>query len=218
MSEVTIKVLEPADTHALMTLDAAKIALGISAADTSADAQLQLAIDQNSVAISSQCLRRGYGFGRQKVRETHRCVPAACCPDGSTRIWLMLWPVKEEDIESVEAYGSALAYELEEQSGKLIVWGAASEIVVVYTGGFDLPDEAPLDLQQAIGMKVKEARTEAAQAAVTGIRMISHKSARVMFHSPSAGGGGGSSTSSAGGTATQKAVQNLLVPYTRYAV
>jgi hypothetical protein len=220
MSDITIKVLDPPASNALMTLENAKIMLGISAADTTNDAQLQMAIDQNSAVLHSQANRRGYGFGKQKVRETHRCVAPVCCPDGSYRLWLMLWPVMEADIESVESpAGTVLdptAYELEEQSGKLTIWGGGSEFVVVYSGGFDLPDNAPPDLQFAISIKVRETRTEAAQAAVTGIRMISHESARVMFHSPTqSASSGGTGTA---GTAAQKTVQNLLVPYTRYAI
>jgi hypothetical protein len=221
MTDVTIKVLEPPTSNDLMTLEDAKIMLGIGDADTTNDEQLALAISQNSIAISSQCLRRGYGFGKQKVRETHRCVPPQCCPGGVARIWLMLWPVMETDIESVECpAGTVLdpvSYELEEQSGKLTIFsGGGSEIVVTYSGGYDLPDNAPLDLSRAVGITVREARTEAAAAAVTGIRMISHKSARVMFHSPSQSSGGSTGGSTTSGAA--KTVQNLLVPYTRYVI
>ena len=46
MADVTVKVLEPAASHALITIAELKLALGIS--DSSQDAQLQMMIDQYS--------------------------------------------------------------------------------------------------------------------------------------------------------------------------
>ena len=216
MVDVTVRVLEPADSYSFMTLEDAKIFLGISAEDTSQDAQLQMTIDMNSASIARMVNRV---FGKEKVEETWRCVGPVCCPDGTCRVFLMRWPLKAADIESVESpRGNLLdpaSYEVEEESGKLtLLNGCSSEIVIVYTGGYDLPEEAPLELQQATGILTRESRTQAAQEAVSGIRMIAHKEARVMFHSPAQS----SSTTRTGGagSAATRAVEDLLTHFTRY--
>ena len=72
-------------------------------------------------------------------------------------------------------------------------------VEIEYTGGYELPEESPLPLQQAVALMVSTSKAEQAAAALTGVRMISHKESRVMFHSPSSGGStGGSSQTSSG--------------------
>ena len=214
MGDVTVKVLTPADDFALVALEDAKIMLSIAASDTSEDQQLALMIEQNSRAIATMCNRT---FAKERVRETHR--DCGFTVTGRLRIYLTHYPVKEEDIESVESPAGTVItnYELDEENAKLTIFGAASnEVVVEYTGGYDLPDESPMELQQALAVTVRETRTAAVQAAVSGIRMISHKSARVMFHPASA-----ATSSRTGGTATsatQQALENLLMKFTRIEI
>ena len=43
---------------------------------------------------------------------------------------------------------------------------------VTYTGGFDLPDEAPLPLKQATAILIREERMRNQQAQVAGIRQV----------------------------------------------
>jgi hypothetical protein len=148
-------------------------------------------------------------FARQKVQETWR-------DQGTRRCYLTHWPVKEADIESVNTAGDAnLDWELEEGSGKLSIFSNHNEpVVVTYTGGFDLPQEAPYALKHCCSLLVGASKSEQASAALTGVRMISHKESRVMFHNPSSGGsssGGGSSVSSQ----AKETVANLLGHYTR---
>jgi len=213
MADVIIKVLEPADSFALLKLSELKTMLGIT--DTTSDAQLQQLIDWNSAYVSQIANRV---FAREKVRETWRHLQ-------DRRVFLSHWPVLEEDIESVESPRGTLLpgtdYELEEGSGKLSLFGARTEpIVVTYTGGFDLPDEAPNDLKSAAAILVRKGRTEAQQEATAGIRMISHKDSRVMFFDPNtasrSGGGSGSST----GTSSEaiRTVHALLYHYSRLEV
>ena len=154
------------------------------------------------------------------MRETHRCVAEQYCPGGAYRVFLTHYPVKEEDIESVESpKGTVLDvadYEIEEHSGKLLLGGAYGEVVVTYTGGYDLPDEAPLPLQQALTVMVRETKTAAAAVELSGIRMISHKEARVQFHAPT-----GTSSSTRTGTTSSgasQALDRLLQHYTRLEV
>jgi hypothetical protein len=220
MSDIVIRILEPADTHDLISVANCKILLGIPESDTSTDAQMQMLISQNSEAIAMECNRI---FAKEKVEETWRCVAPVCCPDGTCKVWLSHYPVKADDIESVETpIGYPISdtdYVIEEATGKLILFGGcSSEIRIVYTGGFVLPDDAPLPLQQVAGLMVRSFRTEAAAAGTSGsgIRMLAHKESRVIYFSPKdLAGGGGSST---GPTVQSTALKNMLSKYTRYFV
>jgi hypothetical protein len=216
MADITVKVLTPADSHDLISLEEAKIYLGISAADTSSDEQLKLLISYNSATIAELCNRT---FGYEKVRETWRCMAPIACPDGSSRLYLTHWPVLEDDIESVETGGYTLLpeeYEIEEASGKLTLWnGNVDDIIVTYSGGYLLPDDAPDALKQASGLLVRSGRSEAAAEATSGVRMIAHKESRIMFHPPAKTGG----TSSSGVSSTAaNQVKGLLTSYIRIYV
>ena len=213
MADITIKVLEPATSFALMTLDEIKLMLGVASGDTASDAQLQQLIDWYSAYVSQIANRV---FAREKVRETWRDLQGR-------RVFLSHWPVKEADIVSVEApYGTLMAgtdYELEEGSGKLSLFGSRAEpIVVTYTGGFNLPDEAPDDLKNAASILVRKGRTESQREATAGIRSISHKDQRVMFFDPNQSSGGGSSSTGGASTEAIRAVHALLYHYSRLEV
>lgn len=205
MVDVTVKILEPANDFGLMSVQEAKLALGIPSGDTSSDQQISWLIETQSSVISVMCNRV---FAKERVQETWR-------ENASRRIYLTHWPVKEADIESVTSGGYYLFdYELEEQSGKLSVFSnAVGPVVVTYVGGYSLPDEAPLALKQCCSLLVTTTKTEQAAAQLTGIRMISHKESRVMFHSGTgsqAGGNGGASTQ------TKETVQALLYHFVRH--
>lgn len=222
MADTIIKILEPAESFDFMTLDEAKLLLGISSADTSSDEQLKLLITQYSDVIMTTCNRI---FAREKVRETWRDLQ-------SRRIYLSHWPVREEDIELVESPRGTLTpienyydpdrggngyWELEEQSGKLEIFGSQVEpIEVTYTGGYNLPDEAPPALKNASTVLIRAGRSEAARESVSGIRSIAHKDSRVMFFD-----GGGTGTKAAGGgvgTSPADLAKSLLYHYMRFWV
>jgi hypothetical protein len=223
MSEPLVNVITPATSVGLISLEDAKLLLDIPAGDTSGDAKLQMLIDQNSMGLAGDA-NRWKGWGKQKVIERWDCVGPVCCPNGTCKIWLMVAPVKLADIESVESPEGTLidpsGYRLEENTGKLIlIGGCASEILITYTGGYDLPDEAPLELQQALRLRVRQEQTQEAQAATggSGIRMLAHKDSRIMYFSPKDMAGG--STGASGGlsvSAADKAIENLISKYTRY--
>jgi len=213
MADINIKILEPATSFDLLTLDELKIMLGVAASDTTGDPQLEQLIEWYSAYVSQIANRV---FAREKVRETWRDLQGR-------RIFLSHWPVKDADIESVESpRGSVLdpsTYELEEQSGKLSIFTARAEpIVVTYTGGFNLPDEAPDDLKNAAGLFVRKGRTEAQRESTAGIRSISHKDQRVMFFDPNANQGSSGSSGGSGNTEAIRAAHALLYHYSRLEV
>jgi hypothetical protein len=205
MADVTVKILTPADSFALMSLDELKIALGMPSGPGATDEQLQWLIDTNSSVISTMTNRV---FAKEKVKETWRCL-------GSRRVYLTHWPVKEDDIESVTTNGTdRLDYELEEGSGKLSIFTDRQEpIIVTYTGGYLLPDEAPDALKQACTLMVSTSKAEQAAAALTGVKMIAHKESRVMFHTPTSGGSTSGSSSNSGNAET---IAALLYHYVRH--
>lgn len=181
MVDTILKVLTPATSIDLISLEQLKVALGIADTDTSQDAQLTNYITIYSAVIADE-LNRTLGY--EKMQETVRCLQPS-------HYYTSHWPVKEDDIDSVESPRGDVydpdSYELEEASGKIELFASRDEpIVVVYSGGYVLPDEAPPTLQACIEIMIRAARVEARQAATAGMRSLSHKEARVMFFDPSA--------------------------------
>lgn len=211
MADVIIKIITPAENFDLLTKEELKLALGIAAGDTTQDLLFDQLIDTYSDMVSELCNRV---FAKEKLSETWRCLQ-------SRRVFLSHWPVKASDIESVESPRGtvipATDYELEEKSGKLLLWGSRAEpIVVTYTGGFNLPNDAPDALKQAAILLIQYDRAQAQRQATSGIRQISHKSARVMFFDPNQANRGGGS--SGPGSVGAQAIHNLLMHYTRLEV
>jgi hypothetical protein len=178
MVDTILKVLTPATSYDLLTLAELKVMLGIASTDTSEDAQLQTYITEYSDIIAVMCNRV---FAYEEMLETVRCLQPS-------RYYVSHWPVIESDITSIETpRGSVVdpsTYEIEEKSGKIefITSGQSEPIVVTYSGGYVLPDDAPPALKNACVMCIREARNYAMRQAVSGIRSISHKEARVMYY------------------------------------
>jgi hypothetical protein len=89
---VISRVITPATSLALMTLDQAKAALGIDPADTSQDVAIQQEIDAVSAAINNYC-------DRVFVRQTYRDQIRAICswlPTGQP-IETQQWPIPLDD-------------------------------------------------------------------------------------------------------------------------
>jgi hypothetical protein len=223
MAEPLVNVITPATSVALISLDDAKIMLGLPAGPAAEDAQLQMLLDQNSMILARKANRET--FAKEKVSERWDCVGPVCCPNGACRIWLTRAPVKLADIETLESpEGVAIdkaSIRLEQSTGQIVFpGGCADEILITYTGGFLLPDEAPLDLQRAAGMELRQYQTQAAQEATSGagIRLLQHKENRIVYFSPRDMAGGGSSSASTGtpSSATDAAVKSLIQTYVRY--
>jgi hypothetical protein len=208
MAELIVNILDPADVIDFLSIEEAKLLLGLPGGDASQDEALKLQISIASATIAQLCNRT---FARERVSETWRKL-------GAARLFLTHFPVEQDDIEAVEAGGGALApdaYELEEQSGKLLGLGRLAEPVrITYTGGFELPDEAPLPLKQATILLLVHARSQATRESIEGIRMISHKESRVMFFDPSQQQAKGGPAAGALGSGV-KQVDDLLMHYVK---
>jgi hypothetical protein len=189
MADRTVQVLDPATEFDLLTLEEAKLMLGMSTTDTSQDELLTMWITVFSLTVAALCNRT---FAKQRVLETWR-------ETYNGRLFLTQWPVKQTDVEEVtNASGVVLmpdVYELEESSGKLsniinpggvcsTPWLAP--VVVTYTGGYDLPAEAPAPLKHATVLLIRDEKIRLQQAQVAGIRQIMHKHSRVAFFDPNA--------------------------------
>jgi hypothetical protein len=111
----------------------------------------------------------------------------------------------------------ASTYEVETNSGKLssVAGPFVEPVIVTYWGGYVLPNECPLPLKQACALLNVQSKLLAQLGSVGGIKLLSHKQARVGFHDPvqmlqAAMGGKGAPT--------QMQVMNLLSHYMRYEV
>jgi hypothetical protein len=216
MADISIKVLQLADSYALLTLDELKTILGLPSTDVTEDVQLQMWIDQYSDVVATMCNRV---FAYEKVEETWR---GDLPPLDGPRLFLTHYPVADADIASVESpRGSILdpaSYELETASGKLRIAGACAEpVTVTYSGGYDLPEEAPPALKAATGLLIQAARMQARMNATSGIRSIVHRESRVQFFDPVQvlGSKGGAAAPLQGATDT---VNALLYKYIRFHV
>jgi len=181
MADITIKVITPADNYDLASLDEMKTMLGIAAGSTDQDAQLALWITQYSDVIATLCNRV---FAYETLTETWRGdLPPYDTQNG--RVFLTHYPVKDEDLTLATGSGSTIdpaSYELENRSGKLQFFGSWAEpIRITYSGGYNLPDEAPAALKQALAILVGEARVYVQRQLTSGIRSISHRESRVQF-------------------------------------
>jgi hypothetical protein len=207
MADRVIEVLTAASSFELLTLQEAKMMIGLSLSDSTYDAQMQLFTDINSAVVMRLCNRI---FAREKVRESWSEI-------NNNRIFLSHWPVSPQDIESVESpEGTAtLGYKLEPASGKISGVGA-EPIVVTYTGGYELPGQAPLPLKQAVALLNKKSYTDArmaTSAAASGVRMLAHRDSRVMYHDPSRLAVAQATAAKSGGGGIDQSVLAILYHY-----
>jgi hypothetical protein len=216
MADVIVQVTDPAASTDLITLDELKINLGLPSGTPSAsDAQLIQAISYNSDLLSVLCNRV---FARETVKETWRWDGCECL--ANPRIYLTHFPVDAADIQSVTTGGSLVDstdYELESQTGKLryLLGGWLDPTVIVYTGGYILPDDAPLPLKQAASILTRIAyfASKFAGVAMGGVRQLSHKHSRVSFFDPAQ-----QVMMASGGPGVSQAVNSLISHYTRYNI
>jgi hypothetical protein len=182
MADISTAVITPATSYDLATLDEVKMLIGIPSTDATEDALLAMWITGYSDIIATMCNRV---FGYETVEETWRGDTKPYDTD-SGRVFLTRYPVVATDIQSVTGPdGTDLSgtYELEGVSGKLQFFNTSwsEPIRITYSGGYNLPDEAPPALKQALGLLVQIARVWQSRGMTAGVRSISHRESRVQF-------------------------------------
>jgi len=187
----------------LISLDDLKFALGITG--TEEDAALQAAITMQSRLIAEYCNRR---FGLAEAIETFTLDHNEYLLERQA-LTLSLYPVVE--VAEVSTAGATAGdIEFDPASGRLWTGGYWGDTVVavLYSGGYDLPEEAPARLQQAVIQAVNDGRTTGARD--PGIREVQHGDTRVSYFTPSL------STASSGYLSA--VVVDLIKPYRRLHV
>jgi len=187
----------------LISLADLKFALGIEGATE--DAALQAAITMQSRIIAEYCNRR---LGLAEALETFTLDRNESML-ARQALTLSLYPVVEI-IEVSTAGATAADIEFDPASGRLWTGGCWAETVVavLYQGGYDLPEQAPARLQQAVIQAVSEGRTTGSRD--PGIREVQHGDTRVSYFTPSL------STASSGYLSA--VVTDLIKPYRRLHV
>lgn len=173
----------------LMTLADLKIELGVTTEDE--DTALEARITRASKFLAEQCERR-FAF-------THAIETFTFEPGERARVLILrLYP--NVAIESVVSGGSELeesSFRVDPDTGELWlssgVWSGS--VVVTYSGGYFLPDDAPMRLQEAVIALIRDARLAASSSdsALGALRQITHGDDSVGFYAPS------TSSSAAGG-------------------
>jgi hypothetical protein len=185
MADRVIRILTPAASYDLMTLDELKVLFGVPPSDTSQDAVFQSYITGYSDVIATVCNRV---FAYEEVSEIWRCTNYDDS-NAMKRLFLSHYPVVEADVISVESpTGTPLdpsTYVIEEKSGKIELLETSDEpITVHYSGGYALPDATPPALKAALELMIREAQAMLQRLGAGGIRSITHKEARVQFYDP----------------------------------
>jgi hypothetical protein len=210
-----LEILEESSDSAgpdLITLDDLKLALGIT--DDSEDAQLQAAITFQSRIISEYCNRR---LGRAEALETFTFDYGESVLQRQA-LTLSLYPVAE--IFEVSTTGAtAQDWDFDPASGRLWLgptWmvGAAwpGDIAVVYSGGYDLPEQAPARLQRAVIEAVNSVRTSSAYGVRDpSIREVQKGDTRITYVSQSFAAG-------TTGQHLTPSVTDLIKPFRRISI
>jgi hypothetical protein len=185
MADRVVKVLTPADSFDLLSLDELKVAMDIPSTDTSQDILLQQYITRFSDVVATTCNRV---FAYEEVAEIWRCTNVDYI-NGMKRLFVTHYPIDSSATLTLESpTGTPLdpsTYVVENKSGKvelLQTW--AEPITITYSGGYDLPEEAPPALKQATELMIREGQALAQRMLNSGIRSISHRESRVMFFDP----------------------------------
>lgn len=157
----------------LISLTDLKFALGITG--TSEDEQLQAAITFQSRLVSEYCDRR---FGRAEALETFTFDRYETFL-ARQALTLTLYPVVE--IFEVSTAGATAAdYDFDPATGRLWTEGGwAGTVAVTYSGGYDLPEEAPARLVKAVIETVFEARAMGGRD--PSIRSVAHGDTNISY-------------------------------------
>jgi hypothetical protein len=216
MADRVNTIITAATDFDLVTLDEVKMAFGIPSSDTTQDEVLQMYIDNYSDIVATFCNRV---FAYEEVQEIWRCTEYDQI-NAMKRLFVSHYPIDIGQVIEVQSpVGSILDptdYVIEEKSGKVELLQSSSEpISVHYFGGYNLPEECPPALKQAIMFMIREGMALMQRFGVSGIRSISHKESRVMYYdinqmlAKAPGGGVG---------ILNQITNNLLLKYVRLEV
>lgn len=211
-------IITPAQDISLVTLYEVKLALGLSTStDEETNDKLELMIKWASAEVAAICNRT---FAQETVEETFLELDGS----GANRLFLSHWPVT--NIDTIEEDGNFLEedvdYNLDANSGTLTRLGGAVwnvGVSVTYTGGYDLPNGAPIALQQATMLMTKETYSSSSAASLASggaaVRMVAHKESRIMYYDPNKSS---SASSSSSGSPARRASADLLKHFIRFWV
>lgn len=205
-----VKVTTPATSNDLTTVELANQFLGLTSS-TDGDTILAAQISAASMIIAGACDRI---FGLEQIEQTFvmrwgECIEA---------FKLERFPIVA--VASIDDNGSPLTtddYDVEPVRG--LVWRrrptmpamaasyiySASRVAIAYTGGYNLPSEAPADLTLACHALIKEQRFAQLRGDPT-IRSLEHGDARIFYQQ-------GSTAYTTGQGALPPAVTQLIAPY-----
>ncbi len=152
-----LEIITPASETRLISIEAARLAVGLAADDDSQDTGLWPLIDQASAAIVSFI---GQPLARQTYRET------VWSRTTSDSLVLSRFPVAS--ITSVEIDGAAIdadGYGVDLATGivhrrsptRCGPFWPAGETVVEYAAGYGLPEDLPADIQRAAILMLRQA-------------------------------------------------------------
>lgn len=220
MTQHIFKPVELWNTQDLISLDNLKLQLRIDPSDTTKDAELTFIIDAVSAQIAKMANR---SFGYDHVQETFYNSA------NEDRLYFSQWPVLLSDINSLTRDNTDMLathgqdWILEEKTGTIYFFAGpySGTIFADYKGGYKIPEEAPMDLVRAVSAAAREDYYVYVRGAIlSGVRMISHKSARVMYYPPGQVGATltGGQLGPAGSSATWQAVWLIVQKYIRHWV
>jgi hypothetical protein len=185
----------------LVSLADLKLALGITG--SADDAALQAAITFQSRIIAEYCDRR---FGRAEAMETFTFDRNEVLPTRQA-LTLSLYPVVEVDEVSI-AGATGAGYAFDPMTGRLWppdgAWWTGT-VGVVYSGGYDLPEEAPARLAKAVIESVFETRAMGGRD--PSIRSVAHGDTNISYFT--------SATATANSGFLSAPVLDLIKPYRR---
>ena len=151
-----LEIITPAESTRLISIEAARIAIGLADDDASQDAALEPLIDQASAAIVAF-------IGQPLARQTYR--ESAWSFASLDSFMVSRFPVAS--IASVEIDGTAITvdgYRVDAATGivhrrsptRCGPFWPAGETIVEYVAGYELPDDLPADIQRAAILMLRQ--------------------------------------------------------------
>ncbi len=210
MRKSIVTVLGPTDpVYDLTTVDAVNAALGLDS-NTADDAITAAQITNASRIIAELCDRN---FALLDVSESFRVQWG----EPVHALYLRQYPVEQVvSITQDTSEADATMYEIDDEAG--LLWMKCGRwcgpVTAEYSGGYNLPDDAPALLAQACIEMVSGQRLLSATAAVDpNLREVQHGDTRVVYQTSAFGGSGVSASSS-----VPTSVTSLIDRYIRRTV